>query len=197
MMRAFINHTVDKLTSDREGLSKNEIYELISNRRRRFTIHALKQMEEPVAVAELSTYIAAWEMDIKPEEIEYADRRSIYTTLRQTHLPIMNDKNILEYNESEKTIQSTDVLDRINIYVEATHENEFPWSLYYVGLAGLSVSLVLAVIAGVPLFNTLKPTTVGAFISIIFGLSAVVHHIIDRQNRLGATQKPPELRKIK
>lgn len=197
MMRPFVSNTVGESTSDGEELSKNEIYNLVSNRRRRFTIHALKRMEEPVEVAELSTYIAAWEMDIKPEEVEYADRRSVYTALRQTHLPIMAEKNIIEFNKSEKNIRSTDILNRISIYTEATHRNEFPWSLYYLGLAGLSISLLLAVITGVPVFNTLGPLSVGAFVAVLFGLSAVVHHIIDRRNRLGATQKPPELRKVK
>jgi hypothetical protein len=47
-------------TSD-VSLPEETIFELLANRRRRFTIHALKHAGEPMEVADLSTRITAWE----------------------------------------------------------------------------------------------------------------------------------------
>ncbi|OYR52209.1 transcriptional regulator, partial [Halorubrum sp. E3] len=38
-------------------LSEEEIFEVLSNRRRRFVIHALKRAEGPLEVSELSTHV--------------------------------------------------------------------------------------------------------------------------------------------
>ena len=45
--------------SEIDDLSEDDVYEMLSNRRRRFVIHALKRAEEPVDVSELSTHVTA------------------------------------------------------------------------------------------------------------------------------------------
>jgi len=194
---ALVSSTENESNADTSELSRNDIFDLLSNRRRRFVVHALKRMEEPVELAELSRYVAAWEMEMEPEEIDYEDRRSVYVTLRRTHLPKMDEKNVLQFNKSEKTVQSTELLDNIEVHTEVLHGKEIPWSLYYLGLAGVCGLLLVAVVTEAPIFDAFKPIHVGGFTAIIFGLSAVAHRIMERHNRLGATQKPPELHQLK
>ena len=193
----FISGTDDGLNAHESELSRKDIFDLLSNRRRRFVLHALKRMEEPVELAELSTYVAAWEMEIEPEEIDSEDRRSVHVTLKRTHLPKMDEKNVIQFNKSEKTVQSTDKLDDIEIHIEALQGNEIPWSLYYLGLAVVCGLLLIAVVTEAPIFTAFEPIHVGAFTGIIFGLSAVAHRLVERHSRLGVTQKPPEIRQLK
>ncbi|ELZ42353.1 hypothetical protein C471_04920 [Halorubrum saccharovorum DSM 1137] len=192
-----VSDTENEPNADTSKLSRNDIFDLLSNRRRRFVVHALKRMEEPVELAELSTYVAAWEMETEPEEIDHEDRRSVYVTLRRTHLPKMDEKNVIQFNKSEKTVQSTEILDNIDVHIEVLHGKEIPWSLYYIGLAVVSVLLLVAVVTEAPIFDAFKPIHVGGFTAITYGLSAVAHRIVERHSRLGATPKPPELYQVK
>ena len=193
----FVSTTKDGSNAHEGELSRKDIFDILSNRRRRFVLHALKRMEEPVELAELSTYVAAWEMDLEPEEIDSDDRRSVHVTLKRTHLPKMDEKNIIQFNKSEKTIQSTDLLDNIEVHIEALRGNEISWSLYYIGLAGVCSLLLVAVVTEAPIFSAFEPIHVGGFTAIIFGLSAVAHRLVERHNRLGVTRKPPEINQLK
>lgn len=183
--------------SSRTGgeLSEDEIFEVLSNRRRRFVIHALKRAEGPVEVSELSTRVTAWEHNIDPDEVQYEDRRNVYSTLQRTHLPKLEEKNVVTVHEEENLVEPTPELAELDIYVEVLRSREIPWSLYYVGLAGLAASLLLAVVTGTPGFTGLEAIDVGVFTATVFGISSVAHHVIGRRTRLGNTEKPPEIRR--
>jgi len=183
--------------SSRNGgeLSEDEVFEVLSNRRRRFVIHALKRAEEPVGLSDLSTRVTAWELDVDPDEVGYEDRRNVYSTLRRTHLPKLEEKNVVTVHEEESLVEPTAELEELDIYVEVLRSREIPWSLYYVGLAGVAVSLLLAVATGTPGFAGLDAIDVGAFTVTAFGISAVAHHVVGRRARLGSSDEPPELSK--
>jgi len=189
----FVNDRNDGVSARESELSRNDIFDLLSNRRRRFVLHALKRMKELVELAELSTYVAAWETETEPEEIDREDRRSVYVTLRRTHLPKLDEKNVIQFDESENTVQSTELLDNIEVHTEVLHEKEISWSLYYLGLAGVCGLLLVAVITEAPLFDLFEPIHVGLFAAGIFFVSAAAHHFVERHSRFGVTQKPPEI----
>jgi hypothetical protein len=154
-------------------------------------------MEEPVELTELSTHVAAWEMELEPEEIDSEDRRSVHVTLRRTHLPKLDDKDVIRFDESENTIRSTDLLDDIDVHIEVLHGNEIPWSLYYLGLAAVCGLLVIAVVTEAPIFGAFEPLHVGWFTAVLFGVSAAIHRYVERHSRLGVTKKPPEVHQLK
>ncbi|OYR46040.1 transcriptional regulator [Halorubrum sp. Hd13] len=181
--------------SSRNGgeLSEDEVFEVLSNRRRRFVIHALKRAEEPIDVAELSVHVTGWERDVDPEAVRYEDRRNVYSTLRRTHLPKLEEKNVVTVDEEANLVEPTPELEELDIYVEVLRSREIPWSLYYVGLAGVAVSLMVAVATGTPGFAGLDAIDVGAFTATAFGISAAAHRVVGRRARLGNSEKPPEL----
>ena len=177
-------------------LSEEEIFELLSNRRRRFVIHALKRAGKPLGVSELSTRVTAWERGVDPEDVQYEDRRNVYSTLQRTHLPKLEEKNVVTVHDEENLVEPTDELEELDIYVEVLRSREIPWSLYYVGLAGLAVVLTAAVATGTPGFARFEALDVGVFTATAFGLSSAAHYAIGRRARLGNAEKPPELRKV-
>lgn len=187
--------TANESNSNRGELSEDEIYEVLSNRRRRFVIHALKRTEEPIEIFELSKYVTAWETGVELEEVPSRHRQNVYSTLKRTHLPKLEEKNVVTIDEEGNYVQATPELKNLDIYVEVLGSKEIPWSLYYVGLAGVAVSLLIAVMTDTPGFAVLAPFDVGIFTITAFGMSSIVHHIIGRRTRLGNTEKPPELRK--
>ena len=179
--------------SNGDELSEDDIYGVLSNRRRRFVIHALKRKQGPVDISELSINIAAWESGKEPNELEYEDHRSVYSTLKRTHLPNLEENNIITIDKEENVVHPTPQLEDLDVYVEAVSNKEIPWSLYYVGLAGVAASLLLAVTVEAPIVGALEPVGVGIFTATAFGMSAIVHHIVGRRSRLGNREKPPEL----
>ncbi|WP_080510506.1 DUF7344 domain-containing protein [Halorubrum coriense] len=188
-----ITTSTNKSNSNEDELSEDEIYDVLSNRRRRFVIHALKRKQGPVDISELSEHIAAWESGRDPDDVEYEDHRSVYSTLKRTHLPNLEQNNIITIDEEESVVHPTPQLENIDVYIEAVSSKEMPWSLYYVGLAGVAVSLLLVVTVGAPVVGALEPAEVGIFTATAFGMSAIVHHIVGRRTRLGTREKPPEL----
>jgi hypothetical protein len=185
--------TTNEPSRTRGTLSEDEVFEVLSNRRRRFVIHALKRAEEPVDLSDLSARVTAWERDVDPDEVRYEDRRNVYSTLRRTHLPKLEEKNVVTVHEEENLVEPTAELEALDIYVEVLRSREIPWSLYYVGLAGVAVSLLLAVATGTPGFAGLDAIDVGAFTVTAFGISAAAHHVVGRRARLGDSDEPPEL----
>ncbi|OYR81810.1 transcriptional regulator, partial [Halorubrum ezzemoulense] len=89
------------------SLPEETIFELLANRRRRFTIHALKHTGEPMDVADLSTRITAWERGVDPETIDYDDRRNVHTVLTRTHLPKLDEHDVVEYDDEAKVVEPT------------------------------------------------------------------------------------------
>jgi len=188
--------TASGSNSNRGELSEDEIYEVLSNRRRRFVIHALKRTEEPIEIFELSQYITAWETGVELEEVSSKHRRNVYSTLQRTPLPKL-EKERRDRRQRKKLRQATPKLKNLEIYVEVLGSKEIPWSLYYVGFAGVAVSLLIAVMIDTPVFGAFDPFDVGVLTITAFGLSSIVHHIIGKRTRLGNAEKPPELRKYK
>ncbi len=190
---SFITTATDESDTNGSELSDGEIYDILSNRRRRFVIHALKRTDGPVDISDISAHVAAWELKKDPDEVCYDDRRSVYTTLRRTHLPKLEQKGVVTVDTDENAVRATSTLQDLDIYVEALGRNEIPWSLYYVGLAGVAVVLLLAVVVDALMFAALDPLDVGLFTVTSFGVSSVVHHVTSHNTHLGNTEKPPEL----
>ena len=190
-----ITATADRSQSTRESLSEDDVFEMLSNRRRRFVIHALKHAEGPVDISELSTDVTAWELDIEPADVTYDDRRNVYSTLKRTHLPKLAENDVVTVDEETHLVEPTPALEDLDVYVEVLGSREIPWSLYYLGLAGVAAALLLAIVSGTVVFGALDVLDVGVFVTTAFGVSSAVQYLVGRRTRLGSTERPPELRK--
>ena len=188
--------TGEQSTASGGALSEDDVFEVLSNRRRRFVVHALKRAQEPMGIADLSKRVTAWEVDVAPAEVRYEDRRNVYSTLQRTHLPKMEEKNLVRVDEEENVVRPTPRLKDLDIYVEVLQSQEIPWSLYYVGLAGVTAALLLAVATGTPGLAAFSPIDVGAFTATAFGVSSIVHHVVGQRTRLGTSERPPELEQV-
>ena len=180
--------------SEVDDLSEDDVYEMLSNRRRRFVIHALKRAEEPVDVSELSTHVTAWERGVDPDAVKYEDRRNVYSTLQRIHLPKLEEKNVVRVDEEANLVEPTPTLDDLDVYIEVLRGREIPWSLYYFGLAVLAGLVLLGVAVGVPGLAAIDGTTAAVFVVTAFTVSALLHYHYGERARLGNLEEPPELR---
>jgi hypothetical protein len=175
-----------------ENLSKSEIFDLLRNKRRRYLLHYMKQAEK-AELGDLATRIAAWEYGEAVETVSSDQRKRVYTTLQQTHLPRMNEADIVDYDADRGVVRRTEHTDKLNVYLEVVPRNEFPWREYYLSLGAVSLGLGAAVWADVTPFTTVPDVTWVLLVATVLTLSAAVHVYREHSMRLGAEEIPAEL----
>lgn len=176
---------------DSDDLTQDVAFKMLSCRRRRHVVHYLLQRDDDVSLHELSKRIAAWENDVPFEEVTYEQRMRVYTALRQSHLPKMDDKGVVEFDPSAGEARLTEDATKLEVYLDIVPHDEIPWSSYYLGLGVLSAVLVTVAGLGVFPFDLLPGITWGFVVTGLFVASALAHRHHDEQYRLGGEGSPP------
>jgi hypothetical protein len=166
---------------------KGEIFELLSNHRRRYTIRFCKE-NGSATLGELAEHIAALEQNKALAEISSSERKRVYTSLQQTHLHRLEDAGMIQYDGD--TIELTDQAKKLEVYLDIVPEGSVPWSVYYLGVSVIAVVIVAAVWAGfLPSNSILSETVVMAAIVFVYIASAVAHLVYDRRYRLDRVEE--------
>ncbi|MFD1563830.1 hypothetical protein ACFR99_09740 [Haloarchaeobius amylolyticus] len=176
-----------------EPLTKGEIFEVLRNQRRRYVVQYLKQDDRPVELGDLAQQVAAWEYDTTLEGVTPEQRKRVYTTLQQTHLPKMNSAGILRFDSDRGLIESTDRTRDISVYLEIVPGREFAWRELYLSLGAVSCALVAALWLEIYPLTQLSNLTWMAVVAGTFTVTAIAHIYYERTMRLGHGDQPPEL----
>lgn len=175
------------------NLSKGEIFDVLRNERRRFVLQYLKQRGEAVELGELATQVAAWEYDTPCDDVSADQRKRVYTTLQQTHLPRLAEANIVHYDADDGVISATDRANDLAIYLEIVPGHELPWREIYLSMGAVAIALCVAVWAAVPPFDVLSGVQWAFVISIAFTVTAGIHVYHERNMRLADLDAGPDL----
>ncbi|MFC4439585.1 MULTISPECIES: DUF7344 domain-containing protein [Natrialbaceae] len=168
---------------------RGEIFDLLSNHRRRYTIHYCKRENGPVELGDLAEHVAAWELDKEIEGLTSAERKRVYTSLQQTHLPTLEKANMVEFDN--RTIELTDQASDLEVYLDIVPGDSIPWGVYYLGLSAIGFAVMGGLwMEWIP--TETLPVLGWATLSIaLFAASAVIHVFQNRKLRLGETEQPP------
>jgi hypothetical protein len=179
------------------ALSRDQIFDLLSNQRRRSVLHFLKQQNaDKTGLRELASQVAAWENGKPAGQLAGQERKRVYASLQQFHLPKLHKSGVIEYDSRRGVIELTAAADNLDVYLDVVGGQDIPWSMYYAGLSGLSVVLVAAVWSGIYPLTILPDLAWGVFMATVFTVSALAHAYHDRRMRLGVDGPPPDLRKL-
>lgn len=178
-----------------DEFSRDETLEMLSNRRRRFVMHRLKQREgETVTVSDLAEQVASWENNKPVETLTHQERKRVRNALRQFHLPKMADYGFVQFDSDRGTVRLTDAAASAEFYVDSITGGDVPWSVYYLGLSVLGMVSLLGLWVGVFPFTLASPLTYGVFFVTALGVSSVGHFYDNYcRMRLGARDRPPEV----
>lgn len=176
------------------GGSPDEVYEVLSNHRRRYALHYLKQNGRNAELGTVSERVAAWENEIDVEEVSSDQRKRVYTSLQRYHFPKMDEAELLEYDRRAGTVELTERADDLDLYMEVINSYDIPWSLYYVGLSVIGIVMIGAGSVGVPPFDAVPGTGWAVFLVTSLLFSALAHTVLTRRMRLGSDDAPPEVR---
>jgi hypothetical protein len=186
------NADATQAASARTGLSKGEIFEVLQNKRRRYVIQYLRRHGGPVELGELADYVASWEYECPRNNVSSKQRKRVYTTLQQTHLPKMDKAGIVAYDSDEGLIQTTPQTEDLTVYLEIVPGGEFPWREFYLSFGAVSLAIVTTLWAEVFPFTLVSPLVWATLFAGILTAAAAYHTLSGRTMTLSEYAEAPE-----
>lgn len=162
-------------TSDSQ-LSQDVVFDILSSPRRRYTLYYLRTTEGPIKLTDLATQVAAWENEADPDEITDQERKRVYVSLYQTHIPRLDEADIVEYDSDSGLVALTESAYTIDEYLDGP-EDGVPWHQIYLLLAGIGAVLLGLTAFDVWVFGAVPEATVLGVVFFGFVLTAVAHYL--------------------
>ncbi|MFB1065125.1 hypothetical protein [Natrinema sp. H-ect4] len=157
-------------------LTQAELFDVFSNARRRRAVQYLKRQGGSCDLAPLVQQVAAWENDTEPDDVTRTQRRRMYISLYQTHLPMLEDHDIVNWDPDGHKIELLPSEDRFEPYLDRHLENDRVWHRSYAAVTAVGVvALGLSLLAVGPLTTGLAPIVALALCLVVLALSAVQH----------------------
>lgn len=160
-----------------DELTQAELFDVFSNARRRMAVKFLNERDGSCALAPLVEQVAAWENDLSPDEVNRAQRRRVYISLYQTHLPMLEAHGIVDWDPEAHAIELLHSGTTFEPYLHRHPEDAREWPLTYglLALAG-TVALALAWLSVGPLSTAVTPF-LAIVLSAAFFVVATVQHV--------------------
>lgn len=178
-----------------EELSTDAAYDILSDKRRRYAIHHLKQAGNPVSVRDLAEQVAAWENGKSIAELDSQERKRVYVSLYQSHLESLDKKGIVEYDDERGVVTLTDSVEEADLYMEVVSDQNIPWSVFYLGLTAAFSLTLLLIWVGVGVFDRVSILKVSALAAGAYWIAAIAQTFQQRRAKLGDDGPPPEIKK--
>lgn len=163
---------------------KDRAFEMLSNPRRRQVLRYLRthKGEGPILLRALAEQIAAWENDIPIESVTYKQRKRVYTSLYQSHLPRLHKYGFIEYDANRGTIDLTPEAEQLDIYLEVVPKGDLPWSEIYLGISAIAIAAIVAFWFGAIPFVSSWHMLVA--LAVLFAGVSIVHTIQTKENAI-------------
>jgi len=175
-----------------DDITYDDCFDLLSNHRRRYTLHYLQRNGDGATLGDLADQVAAWENDIETDAVSHAERKRVYTSLQQVHLPRMDEMGVVEFDDREGRVTVGPAAEDLDVYLEIVGENDIPWSTFYLALAVLDAGLVGTAILGVSPLTSIPPVGWVLFVLTTFLVTSVAHqYFAHTRMLLGRAEEPP------
>jgi len=157
-----------------DTLSRDEAFHLLSNARRRYVVRSLSGREGPVELTRLAAELAARENGKDIEEIEAQERKRVYVSLFQTHVPRLEEAGIVEYEPDGGTVRIAGGAEELSRYLDPARDGA-AWHRYYLGLSLLTALVVGFALLDIPGFHLVSEALVAGAVLVAFSAVAMVH----------------------
>lgn len=169
-------------TGEDPGLEEGQIHDVLRNNRRRLAITSLQDTpDNTLTLGELAEQVAALETGETPPPRD--KRQSVYVSLQQTHLPKLDDLDIVAYTPEENSVRLRDRVREVEVYMEVVPEYGLSWGEYYFALGLLGFLVTLASTLEVPVLAGVPPLFIAPFFFVILMVSAG-YHVYSQQDRI-------------
>lgn len=162
---------------DQDSLTQGEVYDLLSNARRRFVISYLRDRDEPVELNELSRDVAAWENETDVENLTDQQIKRVYVSLYQTHVPKLSESGIVEYDQDSGEVALTSNVTTLDTYLPDSGGDGLPWQFVYAAIAVAGLVAYAAVSLFPAAFAWVSLAWLGGVLMVAFGAVAIAHYL--------------------
>jgi len=187
-MKVFAETMNDSM--NRTELSQDQVFEVLQSMRRRYAVHYLRRENCRVDFSDMTDHVAAWEYNTSPTDLLSEQRKRVYVSLYQTHIPALAEAGIIDYNAETGKIRPTSRIRQFDNYLNVFIRPMLPWDRYYRGLALGSVLLITGI--WIHFYPVIVLSWFVAILSVLtaFGMLSATHYWYT-QNTVPET--PPEL----
>lgn len=165
--------------------TRAEIFDVLSNGRRRRVIEHLQRRDGAATLSELVDHVAAGENEHSIAELTPEERKRVYTALRQAHLPKMDELGVVEYDHEAGRVNLTPGTEQAYLHLEYVPEHDISWSALYLGLSAFGAVLGLLVHFEILLFGNVPSIALTAILLASFAVAASAHTVWSRRRRIG------------
>lgn len=88
-----------------DSLSHDVIFGVLASKRRRDVLRYVDETGGETTLSEVAEHIAAMENGIEPHQLSSEQRKRLYVSLYQSHLPKMDDESVIDFNQTRGTIE--------------------------------------------------------------------------------------------
>ena len=173
------------MSTSEPGLDQDEVFEILSSARRRYAISILLRRDEPMEVTELAEEIAAIEGDTTIAELDKQQRKRVYVSLYQTHIPKLADAGVVDYSPDSGEVTLAHGAQQVDTYLSDDSQRR-DWQKFYLGFSLVVAAVLVLNVVGVSLFATIPPVAVATLAVIGFGLLGTVQYLTDQQDSYDA-----------
>lgn len=171
-----------------DQLSQDELFDLLSNARRRYVLEYLSQVDGTADFERLTETVAAWENDTTVDRIEEADRKRVYVSLYQTHLPRLESSGVVEFDQERGIVEAgahaVELARLIRDDEDDTDATRWPLVYGAVGIVGLAV--LGAAAADVGPFAAVADVVIGGVAVVALLVVSAAHHLtVGREESIG------------
>lgn len=133
----------DADTGETPSITQGDVFEVLCNRRRRRVVAYLQECGGKATAGELAEVIAAAEEGIPVDRVSSAERKRVYVSLYQNHLPVMDDASVVDYDADRKTVRLLATHSDLDPYLAAAE----PGTERHLSV-GVAVVVAVLVLAG-------------------------------------------------
>lgn len=164
--------------AEESAIQRDELFKLLGNERRRHAVEFLRRQEGPVSLDTLATNVAARETDQPVEAVTTRERKRVYTSLQQTHLPRMDEAGAVEFDKEQGTITPAASLGEVTLHLDVVSSSGLPESAVYLGIAGCSLLVLVSSLVAPDLVAVLSPLGWATLVLASFTGAATVHRYL-------------------
>jgi len=177
------------MSTDEQGLSQDVIFDVLSSSRRRYVLYYLSQHEQPVELPSLAEEVAAWETESAVDELSSQERKRVYVSLYQTHIPKLEEVGLVDYDQDSGEVSLTEQSAQIQGFLREPASARGRLTNLAV-VVGLSLAVLLG---GIVLIPTIEPSLALVAMLTVWAVATVaITYFVYRHN--GGGQFPRTLR---
>lgn len=120
-----MNSTQTNQCPEQRGeLSKDIIFDILRNQRRRYVLKYLNQNRGHGTLSEAAEWVAGQENQVEEGVPSSKQRKRVYVSLYQTHLPRMDDANVIEFERDRGDIDLCEPAVDLFEYLDLPDEDD-------------------------------------------------------------------------